>query len=75
MKPVESRSEAMRENAGFMIIASKMRNDGVEVVMGFNPKTKQYVTWHCHNGNDYYYGHYGYEFEKAAADFIRRSKR
>lgn len=34
----------MRENVGFMIIASKVRSDGVEVVMGFNPKTKQYVT-------------------------------
>ena len=71
----QERRRTMRENAGFMIIASKTRSDGVEVVMGFNPKTTQYVTWHCHNGNDYYYGHYGYEFEKAAADFIRRSGR
>ena len=64
----------IRENVGFIIIASGKKEANLEVVLGFNPATKQYVTWHCINGNNYYYGHYGYDFFKAVVDFRRRLK-
>ena len=64
----------IRENEGFIIIASKRTGLETEVVMGFNPQSSQYVTWLCYRGDDYNYGHYGTDFNKAVQDYRRRCR-
>lgn len=64
--------EGLRTNVGFIIIAAERMSSDTEVVFGFNPSTKQYVTWICGNGSNYFWGHYGDDFVKASDDFKRR---
>lgn len=65
----------MRVNAGFVIVAAHRIDYETEVVLGVNEELTQYVTWECKNGSNYYWGHYGTDFLKAAEDFKRRCKR
>ena len=67
--------EDLRTNVGFIIIASERIDRQTEVVMGFNPRTSQYVTWLCHEGTNYSYGHYGDDFIITAEDFRRRVRK
>ena len=62
-----------RENAGFIIIGSERVGINEEIVFGMNNSHwRQYVTWHCRNGNNYSNGHYGSSFMDAIDDFKRR---
>ena len=65
----------MRENAGFTIIASEKIGAGQEVVLGWNAKTGQYVTWKWdkYGGYDYgaYFGSNG--FVQACESYFRRA--
>lgn len=62
-----------RENAGFIIIGSERIGINEEIVLGVNDSHwRQYVTWHCRNGNNYSNGHYGSSFMDAIDDFKRR---
>lgn len=65
----------MRVNAGFVIVATHRIDSETEVVLGVNEELTQYVTWECKDGSNYYWGHYGVDFLKAAKDFKRRCKR
>lgn len=65
----------IRTNVGFIIIASRRNRAGEEIVLGYNPESKLYVTWLCLGGYDYNNGHYGPDFFKAVEDFRRRSQR
>lgn len=62
-----------RENAGFIIIGSERIGINEEIVLGVNDSHwRQYVTWHCRNGNNYSNGHCGSSFMDAIDDFKRR---
>ena len=67
--------ERIRFNVGFIIIASERNRAGEEIVLGYNPEAKLYVTWLCLGGYDYNHGHYGPDFFKAVEDFKRRSQK
>lgn len=43
----------IRSNVGFLIIASERNSAGEEIVLGYNPDSKLYVTWLCLGGYDY----------------------
>ena len=65
-----------RTNAGYTIISSiKLPID--EFVVGEMPLStgeKQYVTWYCVNGSDYYYGHYMNDKNIAMMDLYERAE-
>ena len=65
-----------RTNHGYTIIASiSLPNE--EYVLGEMKKEngeKQYVTWCCVNGTDYYYGHYITDKDVAMKDLYERAK-
>lgn len=63
----------IRENVGFIILASAPNKAGEEIVLGYNPDSELYVTWLCLGGHNYNHGHYGPDFLKAVEDFKRRS--
>ena len=65
----------IRSNVGFLIIASERNSAGEEIVLGYNPESKLYVTWLCLGGYDYNHGHYGPDFIAAVEDFRRRCGR
>lgn len=67
--------EKIRSNVGFIIIASERNRAGEEIVLGYNPEAKLYVTWLCLGGYDYNHGHYGSDFFNAVEDFRRRSQK
>lgn len=67
-------TNTLRENVGFLIIASINFNANEEIVMGYNPSTGQYVTWMCLNGNNYNWGHYTDNLAIAFEDLLRRSE-
>ena len=66
----------MRTNAGFVIIASEKNNRDEEIVLGCHPFDNgyKYVTWTCYNGNDYNFGHYFTDINKAVRDYNARVK-
>lgn len=64
----------VRENEGFIIFAEKRIGCETEVVLGFNPASRQYVTWLCCRGDDYSFGHYGTDFDRAVRDYRRRCR-
>ena len=60
----------MRENAGYEIICALTVGDR-EIVLGKNGN-RQWVTWECKDGSDYYWGHYWIDELEAKADFGNR---
>lgn len=63
-----------RNNAGYEIISSIPIGDG-EIVLGKKPTESivPYVTWHCRNRTDYYWGRYFEKEADALRDFCERS--
>ena len=63
-----------RTNAGYEIISSVTIGDG-EIVLGKKPTESivPYVTWHCRNRTDYYWGRYFEKEADALRDFCERS--
>lgn len=64
----------MRENVGFIIVAAKDFQD-FEIVLGYNPKTHQYVTWKYDALGGYNYGYYTSHFLKAVEDYKDRIRK
>ena len=62
-------------NAGYEILKTVYVGNR-RFVLGYNPKAPQtYVTWKCKaNDNDYFFGHYFTDKNKAEKDFNRRVK-
>lgn len=65
----------IRENVGFIIMASRMSRYKGEIVLGFNPTSSQYVTWQYDAKSGYNYGHYFSEFFTAVEDFKYRGEK
>lgn len=63
-----------RNNAGYEIISSIPIGDD-EIVLGKKPTESivPYVTWHCRNHTDYYWGRYFEKEADALRDFCERS--
>lgn len=63
-----------RNNAGYEIVSSIPIGDG-EIVLGKKPTESivSYVTWHCRNHTDYYWGRYFEKEADALRDFCERS--
>lgn len=63
-----------RNNAGYEIISSISIGDG-EIVLGKKPTESivPYVTWHCRNRTDYFWGRYFEKEADALRDFCERS--
>ena len=59
-------------NVGFIIILSMERSDGRVVALGFNPKSKEFVTWLYDHEGGFNYGHYTGDLQSALNDFDRR---
>lgn len=66
----------MRTNEGYIIIKSEnIYNDNKgEIVLGYNPKSKMYVTWECQNKINYFWGHYIDIEARAVTDYYSRLK-
>lgn len=66
------------ENQGYFIVAHE--NYGGEgehvfyIVLGYNPKTKQYVTWDCVDLRSFFWGHYFENELHAKKDYHDRLK-
>lgn len=61
-----------RVNQGYTILDSAFVGE-TEFVIGENPNApSQYVTWHCKNGNDYYWGNYMNDYQSAKRDLNKR---
>ena len=64
----------IRVHAGYEIIESIKINE-VEFVLGKRLKGhQQFVTWICHNGTDYNFGHYITKKKQAKIDLYNRAK-
>ncbi len=66
----------MRILLNYEIIKSEEYEKGSEIVLGHNPNNEisPYVTWCCKNKNDYYFGHYIKNKNKALEDYHTRLK-
>ena len=62
----------LRENAGYIIIKAEREesNKNFEVVLGTN--NKNYVTWECKAGYDYFWGQYFTDYKEALKDYYTR---
>lgn len=63
----------MRTNAGYTITDS-IHVGGVEFVLGEQPNSKQFVTWECKDGDNYYWGHYFDSLPTAKLDLLTRAR-
>ena len=66
--------ENKRINCGFEIIYSSQVEKDLEIVLGRNLVSGEYVTWACKNRHDYFWGHYFSYEENALADLAERVK-
>ena len=65
----------LKSNAGFKIIAERQLGYTAietEVVLAVRPDLSEYVTWIRYRGNEYYHGHYTFDFDFAVKDFQTR---
>ncbi len=73
----DSVTESVRSVAGFNIMSAIRTDDDTEIVMGERHTTilgEEYATWQCSNGDNYYWGHYGFRTkEEALADMCERA--
>lgn len=61
-----------RTNAGYLI-TSTVQVGAYEFVLGVNMKTPNlFVTWKCNDKQDYFWGHYTDNLQKATADLCER---
>ena len=61
----------MRANVGYTITDTIHVGD-VEFVLGEQPNSKQFVTWECKDGDNYYWGHYFDNRTAAKLDLLTR---
>lgn len=69
-------TESVRSVAGYNILSAIRTDDKTEIVMGGHTTSlgAEYATWQCSNGNNYYWGHYGFRTkEEALADMCERA--
>ncbi|WP_322172935.1 hypothetical protein [Acutalibacter caecimuris] len=60
-------------NAGY-IITDSVHVGEVEFVLGVHSTApKQFVTWTCKDGKDYYWGHYHSDLLSATKDLLERA--
>lgn len=64
----------MRENAGFLIVASVPVTKDLEVVVGFKTTSlgDQYVCWYCKEQDDYFWGRYTKKYEDVVHILMER---
>ena len=64
----------MRENVGFLIVASVPIAKSLEVVIGYKETSlgEQYVCWYCKNNNDYFWGRYAKKYEDVIHIMVER---
>lgn len=63
----------IRMNAGY-IITDSVHVGEVEFVLGVHSTApKQFVTWTCKDGKDYYWGHYHSDLLSATKDLLERA--
>lgn len=64
----------LRMNAGY-IITDSVHVDEMEFVLGVHSTaSKQFVTWACKDGNNYFWGHYFNDLMAATKDLIYRAE-
>ena len=64
----------MRTNAGYTITDSIHAGD-VEFVLGEQANGRQFVTWECKDGGNYYWGHYFDDIAAAKLDLLARARK
>ena len=64
----------IKTHVGYQIIETVKIND-VEFVLGekFNSVCSKYVTWYCKNNEDYNFGHYFNDKQKAQLNLYNRA--
>ncbi len=63
----------IRMNAGY-IITDSVHVGEAEFVLGVHSTApKQFVTWTCKGGNDYFWGHYHSDLLSATKDLLERA--
>lgn len=69
---MENTTESVRQHDGYTILQAQTVGNK-EIVLGENLNAPDpYVTWICHNGTDYNFGHYCRSIFSASRNFMER---
>lgn len=63
----------MRVNAGYTV-TDTIHIGQVEFVLGEQANGKQFATWECRDGDNYYWGHYFDSITAAKLDLLARAR-